>query len=133
MNATVAYGAFYDRNTSTYNYTDYKFFKFWFAFHQTVTKALPETGETVILPAEYTGNDCVQFRKHLPPGTVTITMDNGIPISVMENGYEYTKDTTKQETNPELEHLFIAPDKRHAICITTKPVPSRKFSYAYTM
>ena len=36
MNATVAYGAFYDRNTSTYNYTDYKFFKFWFAFHQTV-------------------------------------------------------------------------------------------------
>lgn len=134
MNARIIYGAYYDRATSTYNYTDYRFMTFWFAYHQYTDKVLPSSGELVIRSEEYTGQDCSQFRKHLPPNTVTITMDNGIPISVMENNYEYTLDTSKTISNPELEYLFISPDKRHAICITTNDaVKSKKFSHAVSM
>lgn len=126
----IIYGAFYDRSISDHNFKELKIVKWWFAHHQIINNfTLPENGSVVIDPVSFTGQNCATFRTHLPPGKVTITMEDGIPISVMENNNEYTKESSYTEEKPILEHFFLCPDKRHAIVITDADFTNTAFTH----
>jgi len=128
VNVTVIYGAFYDRENSDFNLKELSVIKWLFAHHQIVYDyTLPDTGSAVIDPSVFTEQDCIQWKKHLPPMSLTVTMgENSAPMSVMENNIEYTKETKYTMEHPELEHFFLCPDKRHAVVITTRTIDPKK-------